>query len=57
MSLSQVVLMLWVFLMGTMQLGWWSVDGRLVGFIALAAVAIFVLESINVVSWRVPGRK
>jgi hypothetical protein len=49
--------MFWVFLTGTVQLAWWAVDGRLLGFIALASVVLFVLESLNIVSWRLPGRK
>jgi NADH:ubiquinone oxidoreductase subunit 3 (subunit A) len=57
MPLSYFVLMLWVFLTSTVQLGWWTVDGRLLGFIGLAAVVIFVLESLSVVTWRVPGRR
>lgn len=57
MPLSYVIAMLWIFLMGTVQLEWWAVDIRLLGFIALAAVAIFALESVNVVRWQVPVRK
>jgi NADH:ubiquinone oxidoreductase subunit 3 (subunit A) len=57
MPLSYFVLMLWVFLTSTVQLGWWTVDNRLLGFIGLAAVVIFVLESLSVVTWRVPGRR
>ncbi len=54
--LSQFVLMLWVFLSATVQLGWWAVDGRLMGFIGLAAVVIFVLESVGVVGWTLRRR-
>ncbi len=54
--LSQFVLMLWVFLSATVQLGWWAVDGRLLGFIGLAAVVIFVLESVGVVGWTLRRR-
>lgn len=57
MPLSQFVLMLWVFLMSTVQLGWWAVDMKLLGFIGLAAVVIFVLECVGVLGWRIPGRR
>lgn len=57
MPLSYIILMFWVFLTGTVQLGWWTVDGRLLGFIALGAVAVFILESLDVVTWKLPGRK
>lgn len=55
--LSQFVLMLWVFLTTTVQMGWWAVDGKLIGFVGLAAVVIFVLECVGVVGWTLPGRK
>ncbi len=52
MPLSYFVLMLWVFLVSTVQLGWWAVDGRLIGFIGVAAVIIFVLEQVSVIRWK-----
>lgn len=51
MQLSYFVLMLWVFLTTTVQMGWWAVDSKLIGFVGLAAVVIFVLESLGVVAW------
>jgi len=57
MNLSYLILMFWVFLMGTAQLAWWAVDNRLLGFVALAAAVIFLLESLSVISWRIPVKR
>jgi hypothetical protein len=46
-----------LFLTGVTQFGWFTVDVRLLGFVALAAVVIFVLESLGVVTWRLPARR
>lgn len=46
--LSMFVLMIWVFLVATTeQFKWWTVDPRLLGFIGVATVVIFVLEQLS----------
>ncbi len=48
MNLSTFVLALWVFLVSTsVQLAWFTVDVRLIGFVGLAFVVIALLETLR----------
>jgi len=51
MSLSRVLLVLWVFFVSTVTyLAWWTVDERLIGFVGLVFVGVAVLESFRPIS-------
>jgi hypothetical protein len=49
MALSSFILALWVFLTSAAQLGWFSIDGRFIGFVGIAYVVVFVLECLAVI--------
>lgn len=44
MTLSSFLLALYIFLQSVVSLGWFSVDSKLVGFVGIAFVTVFVIE-------------
>lgn len=46
MSLSLFVLALWVFLQSYVQLGWGTVDAKLLGWVGILFVVVVVVEAV-----------
>lgn len=55
MSLSQMLLLIWVFLVATVQqLAWFALSSRLIGLIGLAYVIVYLLEVAGIITLNLP---
>lgn len=53
MSLSTILLALWVFLTATVQqLGWFTLDSKIIGWVGVAFVVVLVLEVLGVLHYN-----
>lgn len=55
MSLSSFLLALFVFLQSAVYLAWFTVDPKLLGFVGLAFVVVFIVEVVLVATGRAVG--
>ena len=56
MPLSQLLLLLWVFLLSSTALGWFTVSVLVIGWVGVLYVAIYILEALGVITLNLPLR-
>lgn len=47
MNLSTFILGLWVFLISSVDLGWFAVDIKLIGVVGIAFVVVLIIEALK----------